>query len=215
MVHSQIFFLKALSNFIHSEKQSQSTRHLLLVVEASSTISNLEAYYSRITKLLLFFYSPVGPDRCGNFFPFFNQLFPLSSLLSPLSSHILKLSLLSTFISPSSLSFFSSLILNLLCQPQVTAVLLISLSLCACGNVCNNGWLILIGCDGFVILVGCGGGFVPVVGCGGVSCGGVPVSWVGVAVSCLFCISLYLYCWFFFNVILIFVYIILMYKIEK
>ena len=145
IVQSQFFFWKALSNFIHSEKQSQSTRHLLLVVEASSTISNLEAYYSRITKLLLFFYSPVGPDRCGNFFPFFNQLFPLSSLLSPLTP--LKLSLLSTFISPSSLSFFSSLILNLLCQPQVTAVLLISLSLSLSLSLCA---LVAM----FVIMVG-------------------------------------------------------------
>ena len=54
------------------------------------------------------------------FFPFFNQLFPLSSLLSHLTS--LKLSLLYAFISPSSLSFSSSLILNLLCQPQAVAM---------------------------------------------------------------------------------------------
>ena len=54
------------------------------------------------------------------FFPFFNQLFPLSSLLSHLTS--LKLSLLYAFISPSSLSFSSSLILNLLCQPQAAAM---------------------------------------------------------------------------------------------
>ena len=52
----------------------------------NSAISKLEVYYSRIVKLLLFFYSPMSPNKCGNyfFFLFFNQLFPLSSLLSHL-----------------------------------------------------------------------------------------------------------------------------------
>ena len=46
--------------------------------------------------------------------------------------------------------------------------------MCACGNVYNSGWLILVivgwlilvGGDGFVTMVGCGAGFVLVVGYG-------------------------------------------------
>ena len=57
----------------------------------------------------------------------------------------------------------------------VWSSLSLSLSLSACGNVCNSGWLILVvvgwlilvGGDGFVTMVGCGGGFVSVEGCGG------------------------------------------------
>ena len=59
----------------------------------------------------------------------------------------------------------------------------ISLSLGACGNLCNSGWLILVvvgwlilvGGDGFVTMVGFSDGFVSVVGCGGG--GTVAVSW--------------------------------------
>ena len=53
-------------------------------------------------------------------------------------------------------------------------------------------------------MVGCGGGFVTMVVCGGVGCGG-GVSELDRSGSG----------WFFFNVILIFLYIILMYRIER
>ena len=106
-----------------------------------------------------------------------------------------------------------SSILPLTC-PFSTLPISLSLSLFfswCLGNVYNSGWLILVvvgwlilvGGDGFVTMVGCGGGFVSAVGCGK---GGN--KWVGMTVG----IHLWLV---FFNVILIFVYIILMYKIEK
>ena len=63
---------------------------------------------------------------------------------------------------------------------------LISLSLGACGNVYNSGWLILVGSGGFVTMVGYGGGFVSAVGCGG---GGSELVGVTVGIN--------LYGWFF------------------
>ena len=58
---------------------------------------------------------------------------------------------------------------------ELSCLELLSLSLNACGNVCNSGWLILVvvgwlilvGGDGFITMVGFGSGFVTVVGCGG------------------------------------------------
>ena len=62
----------------------------------------------------------------------------------------------------------------------------LSLSLGACGSVYNSGWLILVGGDRFVTMVGYGGRFVSAVGYGG---GGSEL--VGVAVGINF------YGWFF------------------
>ena len=130
----------------------------------------------------------MSPNRCGNyfFFLFFNQLFPLSSLLShlwnslsclpsslPLHSHSL----------PLSSSIYSADLKPLSCRqsrlkpPRLELPILsgalslsLSLSLSACGNVCNSGWLILVGGDGFITMVGFGSGFATVVGCGGGGC---------------------------------------------
>ena len=61
---------------------------------------------------------------------------------------------------------------------EASLSLSLSLSLSACGNVCNSGWLILVvvgwlilvGGDGFITMVGFGSGFATVVGCGGGGC---------------------------------------------
>ena len=69
------------------------------------------------------------------------------------------------------------------------------------------GCLILVGGDGFVTMVGCGGGFVSVVGC--VGGGTVAVSWWK------WRWKNWVYMIGFFNVILIFEYIILIYRIKE
>ena len=76
------------------------------------------------------------------------------------------------------------------------------------------GWLILVGGDGFITMVGFGSGFVTVVGCGGGGCelggsGSELLKWT------FYFVFLYIYIVDFFNVILILVYIILMYRIKK
>ena len=68
----------------------------------------------------------------------------------------------------------------------MTGVQTCALPICACGNVYNSGWLILVGGDGFVTMVRYGGRFVSAMGCGG---GGSELVGVTVGIN--------LYGWFF------------------